>query len=109
MKNVYLIDEGILLEKDNPEFPDYSAYDNKYGYYDENQFYISKKSKANRLAKKYVENGEEKTYAIVSKTSIDDTADINDCPVEGESYLLEDVVYSVAKINGVIVENFLNK
>lgn len=85
MQDVFLIDEGILLEKNDEQFSSYNnVYDKEYGYYDEDQFYVSSKYDAIRLAKEYVNNGVEKT-------------------------LLEDVIYSVTKINETIVENFLKK
>lgn len=42
MQDVFLIDEGILLEKNDEQFSSYNnVYDKEYGYYDENQFYVS--------------------------------------------------------------------
>ncbi len=110
MQDVFLIDEGILLEKNDEQFSSYNnVYDKEYGYYDENQFYVSSKDDAIRLAKEYVNKGVEKTYVIVSCTNIEENENVNECPVEDESYLLEDVIYSVTKLNGIIVEYFLKK
>ena len=110
MKEAYLVDEGVLLTREDKEFEAYAiVYDKKYGYYDECQCYIVNKEKAIKEAKEYVENGVESTYAIVSITAIPDDANLEEIYVEGEVYVLEDVIYSVAKINGEIVENFLVK
>lgn len=81
------------------------AYDNQYGYYDEDQFYVESKEDAIKQAKEYVEDGTENTYAIVSDSYVSDDNDLT--ILEDESYLPEDVIYSVAKINGNIVENFV--
>ena len=68
---------------------------------------MKKEKSAIKQAKSYVEEGVESTYAIVSITALPDDFDFEDGYVENESYILEDVIYSVAKINGEIVENFL--
>lgn len=54
-----------------------------------------------------MEAGVENTYAIVSNTTLDNEVDLDDVDVDCEEYILDNVVYSVAKINGKIVENFL--
>lgn len=112
--NAFLVDTGVLLEKDYPHYYAYAAaYDHLNGYYDENQYYETNIFKAVTEAKEYVEKGVDKTYAVVSKVSIaylDDDCKytpINEIPVEEERYLVEDIVYSVAKINGQIVEKFI--
>ena len=104
----YLLDEGVLLTKEDDEFESYAnVYDKKYGYYDEGRCYESNKMVAIANAKKYVEDGVEKTYAIVSNTWLPNDFDFKNGRVEDETYKVEDVIYSVAKINGEIVENFI--
>lgn len=110
----YLIDEGILLTEEDEEFESYATvYNKKYGYYDEGQYYIKDEQRAIEDAKAYVEAGVENTYAIVSNTTLDDDVDIDDdelaVDVVCEEYILDNVVYSVAKINGKIVEHFLEQ
>lgn len=68
---------------------------------------LKKKEDAVASAKEYVEKGVENTYAIVSVTDLPDNTDFDDVDVEGEDYLVENIHYSVAKINGAIVENFV--
>lgn len=106
----YLLDEGILLTEKDAEFEHYNiVYDHKYGYYDEGQCYVATMEDAINQAMQYVKEGVEKTYAVVSNTTLDDDIDINDdelC-VEDEEYIVDNIVYSVAKINGKIVENFI--
>ena len=106
----YLLDEGILLTEKDAEFESYNTvYDKKYGYYDEGQCYIAAEDEAIKQAKQYVTEGIENTYAVVSNTTLDDDVDINDeelC-VDYEEYITDNIVYSVAKIDGIIVENFI--
>lgn len=105
----YLVDEGVLLTKEDEEFESYSSiYDKKYGYYDEGQYYVKREEDAIAAAKAYVENGVDHTYAVVSKTVLPDDFDYYDQCVEDETYLAEDVIYSVAKIDGKIVEGFVD-
>jgi len=108
--NAYLIDEGVLLSPEDEEFEAYSqVYNNLYGFYDEGQYYETNKLVAIANARKYVEAGVERTYAIVSITWLPDNFDFEDGYVEDETYQTEDVVYSVAKIDGEIVEDFLSR
>lgn len=104
----YLIDVGILLSKNDEEFESYAiVYDKKYGYYDEDQFYLPKKEEAMNYAKTYVKDGVDNTYAVISLTELPDDFDFTNCELGSEYYLLNDVVYSVAKINEKIMENFI--
>lgn len=104
----YLLDEGILLSENDDEFEDYATvYDKKYGYYDEGQCYIKSETEAIENARAYVEAGVDNTYTIVSKTWLPNDFDFDEGCVEDETYNVEDVIYSVAKINGEIIENFL--
>ena len=106
----YLLDVGVLLSKEDEEFDFYSqAYNGKYGFYDEGQCYESNKMTVIVNARQYVEDGVENTYAIVSNTWLPNDFDFEEGCVEDETYKMEDVIYSVAKINGEIVEDFLSK
>ena len=110
-KTVYLVDVGVLYtDKDEETESYFSVYDHQYGYYDENQFYVLDKNKAINFVNNYVNNGVDMTYGIVSKTEIAmdiDEEEIEDLNVEGEDYLADDVVYSIAKINNKITEHFI--
>lgn len=107
--NVFLVDEGLLLKPDDKEFPSYNTvYDKKYGYHGcGGQFYVKDLKEAVDEALSYVEEGNVMSYAVVSSTFIDDSVDLDDCPVEGESYDVEDIVYCVARFGGGIVTNFI--
>lgn len=106
----YLVDVGILLSKENKEFDFYaSVYDKKHGYYDENQFYTRTKKEAIEYVKKYVDDGVETTYGVVSETTLPYDYDFDNGEFGPETYHPVDVVYSIAKFDGEIKENFVIK
>ena len=107
----YLIEHGFLLFKDDPEFESYATvYNKNYGYYDEDQFYIIEEKQAIEEAKQHVvECGYDNIYAIVSLADVDDDFDFEDQELGPEEYILDNVVYSIGKINEEIVEDFLFK
>lgn len=106
---VYLLEEGVLLEKSNSDYSSYNnVYDKLHGYYDEGQCYEESLEKAIAHAKYYVAMGVDGTYAVVSNATIDDDIDnIDELDVQDEEYIVDNVVYSIAKIDGEIVENFI--
>lgn len=110
MQEAYLVDIGVLRLEGDPEFEAYAvAYDCAYGYYDENQYYCLSRERAVAEAQDYVDEGPELAYGIVTITQIDaditeqDLADGN-VDVSDEKYLVEDVVFAVAKIDGEVGE-----
>ena len=111
----YCLDVGVLLSPEDKYFECYKAYDNdKYGFHDENQIaYLAKeKDDAILYGKAYVENGVDGTYAVLTdqgKCENGNDGDFDDGCVEGFEYKHKNIIYSVAKINGRIVENFLNE
>ena len=106
---VFLVEVGILLDETDKEFDAYSTvYDKKHGYFDENQFYIKDKFDAIKQVDEYVKQGNDGTYGIVSETYVNDDLEDFNYVIE-EEYLLDDVVYSIAKNNGQVVTCFLKK
>lgn len=105
----YLVDKGYLV--DAKEFENYATvYDKKYGYYDEAQYYERTEEKAIKDAKLYVENSKEDRYVVISNTTLDDDFEFEDDDGIGyEEYILDNVVYSIAIINGKIIEHFLGE
>ena len=104
----YLVDIGILLSEDDREFENYSiVYDKKYGYYDIDQYYVKDLEEAKKDVKNHINETDENAYGIISETFLDDDVDINDTYVEGETYDVESIVYSLAKINNELKENFV--
>lgn len=114
--NAFLVEVGVLIQDKNHEMFDHyaTAYDHKYGYYDENQYYTTDKDKAIRDVKEYVANGVDGTYGIISETHLDDTCFENgklceDIDVENENYDVDSVVYSLTIIDKEVHENFIHK
>ena len=108
----YLVDVGILLSDDDKEYDNYAiVYDKCHGYYDENQFYTKTKEEAIEYVKDYIKRGvdEINAYGVVSETNIIDDYDFENDDIGEESYHPADIVYSLAKINGEIKENFVLK
>lgn len=110
-KKVYLVDVGVLLEESAEEFSSYNnVYDKKHGYYDENQFYMLYYDDAVQYVDKYVSNGVDRTYGVVSETYIDASIsdkEVEDTPVEGEDYSVDSIEYSVAKFGKEISKSFI--
>ncbi len=110
-KKVYLLDIGTLLTDSDPEIDSYNVvYDKKYGYYDIGQCYYATLADAMADAKEHVnanKGGDDNVYAVISETFIPADADIDDTYVEGESYDVADIVYSLAIIDGKLVEKFV--
>lgn len=107
------LDVGVLLTETDSEFEYYNcAYDCKYGYYDENQiaYKESDKKDAIKYAKEYVQNGCNMTYAVLTnqgECANGNDGEFDDGCVEDFDYHVRDIIYSVAKIDGKIVENFI--
>lgn len=106
----YLIDVGVLLSKDHPDYEGYNmVYDRKYGYFDENQFYEVDKNRAIDYVTQYVNEGVDKTYGVVLKEVLQEDysdGDIYELEVDND-YHIDDIIFSMAKINGKIEENFI--
>ena len=108
LKRVYLIDCGILLNKNDREYSFYNGvYDKKHAYYDYEQYYIDELDDAITEARKYVLNGCERTYAIVSIAYLPIDVDTQDAYVEEENYRAFNVEFSIARLEGNIIENFV--
>lgn len=111
--NAVLLEVGVLLTKDHEEFDFYSMpYDHEYGYYDENQIAYKGEDliEAIKYAREYVNAGVNMTYAIITNQGIvnyDEPWD--DSRIEGFTYNTEDVIFSIAKINNEIIEDFIKE
>lgn len=66
MSNAYLVDVGILMNKNECDCSYSSCYDKKHGYYDENQYLVKDLEEAKKEALEYVADGVENTYAVVT-------------------------------------------
>ena len=110
---VYLVDVGFLLSEGDKEFECYNTvYDKRYGYYDIEQFYIESLYAAVDYVDRLISQATtvKNIYGIISITDIDADVedDVEDIPVEYEEYLLDNVIYSIAKINGIVTNGFLS-
>lgn len=123
-KSVFAFEVGVLLPREHMEFDFYACVnpDLPYGFYDENQGMSLYEDLASVLhyAREYVKKGVEKTYGIVSfqgfvdvdsdehKALIDDDYDPGQISY---SYFknANEVVWSGCKIDGKLVECFLEK
>lgn len=109
------LDVGVLLYPTDTYFEAYSAYESKkYGFQDENQIAYMKKDMQEAISygRNYVLNGKEETYAVLTnqgECENGNDGDFDDGCVEGFEYQLKDVIYSIAKIDGKIIENFLQE
>lgn len=106
---LFLVDVGVLLSEKDDEFSSYNqVYDKKHGFYDEDQYYSADKNLAIEQVKQYVAQGVENSYGVVSISDTENTnQDIANLNVSGETYDAASVVYSVAKIDGTLVEHFV--
>lgn len=111
---VYLVDVGVLLtKKDDKNSIYFNAYDKKYGYYNEKLFYKKNREKAKLFINQYVSQGVENTYGIVIETYIDEELiarendNIENIPVEYDDSSVDDIIYSMAKIDNQIVDDFI--
>lgn len=108
------LDVGMLLTPDDKWFGCYRAYGNdKYGFHNDNQiaYKLEEKEKAVSYGKQYVINGADGTYAVLTDQGEclnGDDGEFDDGCVEGFTYNKKDIIFSIAKINGKIVENFAN-
>lgn len=104
--NIYLVDVGIIVDKDKYPACYSDVYDKQRGYYDEDRYLLRGLEKAKAEAKQYVIDGVENTYAIVTNQG---PLDIDDIEVDDAcvSYDAENVVYSAVKKNGEVVESFV--
>lgn len=107
---VYLVDVGTLLDKDDAEFEQYSqVYNKKYGFWDEEQWFSASKNEVLTVAEKYVQDGGENSYAVVSEVEVPDSFDVEHGELKGMEYRQEDVIASYGKFYNKVVEDFLSK
>ena len=113
------VEIGVLLSPNHEEFKDYSCVNKNlpFGFFDEDQFSLGydKFDDIKKYVIDYVKNGVEKTYGIISKQepfmgiSMDDFDKIGS-PLNYDYFKDKDfILYSIAKINGELVEGFLEK
>lgn len=104
--DLYKIEVGVLLEKDNTDYKCYnSVYDKKNAYYDENVAFELDYARALEYAKNYVDNGVNGTYAIISKLKYNSKqlyGGCNDEEIDIVSYDLNNI------LGGHYLENYID-
>ena len=96
--NVYKVEVGVLLDKDNDEYDFYLYYDKKHSYYEENSVLFLDYNIALEYAKQYVDNGVNGTYSIISKLEYDS----RDIYGNGEELEDEEMGYVMNDINYIL-------
>lgn len=134
--DVYKVEVGVLLDKNNTEYKYYNdVYDKKNSYFEENTALFLDYNKAKEYAKNYVNDGVDGTYSIISRlhynsediygSGNDKTIyyvmnDINyilgngyveDIGMFNNLYSVDNIIYSLYKTrdNGDVLENFVDK
>ena len=109
--DVILLEVGVLLTELDEDFNSYNGvYDHRYGYYDEDQtaYKESDLAKAIKYARQYVLDGVDMTYAVITNQGqINYNGEFDENNIENFTYNAKDVIFSVAKIYGIIVEDFV--
>ena len=124
ISEAYFFEVGILLDHNDKEFDSYNmVYDHKWGYFNENWGLIKKNPKEFEELKdyirSYVADGNNHTYGIIEyygEVEYEEDEEYAWDSGGGEicsiydikgSFKVQDVVWSIAKIDGKTVENFL--
>ena len=109
--NTILLEVGVLITELDEDFDSYNGvYDHRYGYYDEDQtaYKESDLAKAIKYAREYVTDGVDMTYAVITNQGqINYANKFDSSDIDGFTYDAEDVIFSVAKIYGKIIEDFV--
>ena len=110
---IYLVDIGTIIMPEEYEFEQYATiYNKKYGYYDENQYYVTSLYKAMKEVMDYL-NAHGK-YGVVTEQELPDSVledenvnSVEEVPVQDCDYSVEAIVFSAANRNGKINQNFV--
>lgn len=107
---LYLVDLGVLLMNDDPEYEIYkNVYDKMHSFYDTIQYFAKDKDKAIEEAKKHVNVTDRGAYAVVCETEYDGSLtddEINSLSVEKYADH-NNVLYSCCNY-GYFKENFID-
>lgn len=73
-KVIYAVETGFLLDKTDPEYDCYNeVYDKKHGFFNDGNCVYPSEEEADDAAKTYVEEGDTKSYAIISILTCDES------------------------------------
>ena len=101
--NVYKVEVGVLLDKDNEEYDLYLYYDKKHSYYEENSVLFLDYNSAIEYAKDYVDNGVNGTYSVISKLEYDS----KDIYGKGKELEDEEMNYVMNDINYILGSGYI--
>lgn len=114
----YLVDVGKLLIPNDNNYNKYNnIYDKKYDYSAEKLYYLKYLDDAVKDVRKYVQI-DNMNYGVISKVDVPDDFDYDfdfkHKPIistvdQDEEFLIQNVVYSIAKIDNNIVDDFMYK
>ncbi len=106
--HIYLIEQGMFLSKDDPEYEEYNmVYDKEWAYYDENQFYSDNPEQDVHKLKQEILDRSNYYIIVTDQGHINDFGDTfitdkpEDVPVENTSYDPENIVYYEGKYNNM--------
>lgn len=110
--DVFYVEVGVLLDNTDKEFDKYNGvYDRKHGYYDTEWFYCKTIEEAKEIINRCVKINDKYIstpfYALIEKPFEDEPDVFNQYSEVIGSGAVEDVIYSVARLNGEVVENFI--
>ncbi len=113
---VYLVDIGRFLKKGDELYcKHFGRYEQPFSFCDERQYYTGTLADAIAQTREYVSESDNDAYGVVCLSFLDEAAirsagEIEDVPIDSEEDLLiENVVFSVAKRDGVVIDNFFDK
>jgi len=102
-KEIFRLDAGILLDKNDPEFECYNnVYTKEFGFYDEWQSLYLDYGEAKKDADDYIKDGVNKTYAVISSDGEYDIEHLfggGEEYTEGEKYSILNETYYCTKIS----------
>lgn len=116
MKDVIrMLEVGVLLDKRHPEYESYNnVWDQKHGFFNENNILYREKDTEEAIdyARQYVKKGVDNTYAIISnegECEWEGPFDDGNLDITSKSFDMADVIFSIVKINGTVIENWLTE
>lgn len=130
---LYRLEVGVLIDESNEDYTWYNTvYDHKHGYYDEDSYFSFHAEELKEVAKKYVKNGVDNTYGVITEFDfeladlgndveyaysivkevietwyIEDWVGLLQCLGDKDIYDVERVVYSLCKRDEIIIEDFV--
>jgi hypothetical protein len=114
-KDIYLVDYGFLLNETDDDFNDYNTvYDKKYGFYDLDQYLITKdkiEENIKELKDIFKSKQYNTAYCVITyqgKIEFENEEELREMDfLSFVDYSSENIIYSLKKENGKFEENFI--